>query len=131
MQGMIDRDGSSIPTAYQGHMGGMAVHVNWKDLQDTNTTTLSGAHVALIDTTIANARSLSVGAKIRIFCGSSSPAWLKTLVGTFLYADAQDDALGTTPQTYSTQTVAKFWVAAYTTAFDNLMKLMAARWDTT
>lgn len=129
VQGIIDPQVSTIPSGYAGAINALTVYLDWVDLQPTSTSLLDGGDVTVLDNMLTYAAANNIYIKVRLFTGAKhnqsgvtgAPAWLVSQTGTFLSKNSQDPGNATA--------IAKFWTPAFKTAYDNLMKLMAARWD--
>lgn len=131
MFGVVDRGG--IPSSstydpplvcayvysYGGHDG-----VNWSELQPIDGNTLDAAVMADLvgELDAATAAGYTDGLKLRVLCGINSPGWLKTAVGTF--------KCDTTSGGVTSEADCPLWMLpAYTAAYDDLMRLLAAELD--
>jgi hypothetical protein len=129
MQGLVRPSATTIQQSHIDVMEGVTVYANWRDLQDTSGSTLSGPDVGKIDGALAWAAAAGKTVKIRLFTGASygavgetaAPPWLVRQVGTFGLKNSMDPV----PVTQ----IACFWKKPFLDAYDHLMQLMAARWD--
>lgn len=127
IKGLLDR--RSAPTGvYQDALGGFVVEGRWAELQTTQ-----GGEIAAnndIDKAIADIRAINsaktgrdLQLKIRLFTGTSAPAWAKNLDGANTAVTVNDPVDG------GTGTVGRFWNDAFGNAYDDFVSKMAAKYD--
>lgn len=130
--GVVDRGGipssgsydpplvKSYVYSYSGHDG-----VYWSELQPSSGAALDATVMADLvgELDAATGAGYTGGIKLRVLCGINSPTWLKTLVGTF--------KCDTTPTGgAASEADCPLWMLpAYTAAYDDLMRLLAAQLD--
>lgn len=123
--GFIDRKGAPDPT-WRGVVSAYVVNTTWADLQSSPAPLLAANNA--IDSAIADVRRLNQARptaplvlKLRVLAGASAPAWAKQLDGPPL--TVQDDTSSVTG------TIGRFWTDRYGTAYAQLQRLLAARYD--
>lgn len=135
-RGLAGRDISNPPGGYTNSFHHMQFRIYWDVIQPTkadgvtpvNENALDPTEVSrvtsVLDTLAALTRSdgIHYTGGIRLFVGYRSPDWLINRVGSFRYKDPAGSG-------NPVVVVPKFWLQGYLDAWDNLMDLMAARWD--
>lgn len=127
LKGLLDRR-SAPAGVYQDALGGFVVEGRWAELQPTQ----GGAIVAdnAIDQAIADIRAINsakpgrnLQLKVRLFTGTSAPAWAKNLDGSNTAVSVSDPVDG------GTGTIGRFWNDAFGNAYDDFVSKLAAKYD--
>lgn len=105
--------------------GGVAVSVNWSDLQPTPNGPIAANNP--LDQAIESIRAinqanhLNLGIRARILAGINAPDWVKNLGGPPV------TVAGT--QTAQSGTIGRFWTDQFGAAYDDLQRKLAAKYD--
>lgn len=121
-----------LPAAYDTAFPVVELEVDWSTIQPSNTGTLDASWVTTFQAYLDAFHASNKLVRLRIWGECSNvgpnypdtgcPAWLKASAGTFKHQNGHGNG--------GTKTLARFWDASYIAAYDNLMKLLAALWDT-
>ncbi len=125
-KGLFQRDGMPSQLHVRSRLSGFVVNVNWADLQPNNSNEDLTANNA-IDQAITQVRTLPNAShmkiKVRVFAGSRSPEWAKTLSGGSLdYLEPQGN--GTI-----IRKVPQWWKISYQEAYEQLIQKLADKYD--
>jgi hypothetical protein len=125
MTGLLDRNGIP-PAAYAPDLGGFVININWSALEPNGpgtpiVTTGIDSKLAQMDALNASTHA-HLYAKLRVFIGINSPTWAKSAGGaSFSVIDPSSNAGGSVP---------RFWTTSFGSDYDNMMKQLAAKYDT-
>ncbi len=106
---------------------------DWREIQPTDTNTLATAWVTDFTNFLNAARANGRKMRLRIWTSCSKavnapdtgcPLWLLATAGTFKHYNSGPSAGGTV------KTIPRFWDSNFVTAYDNLIRLIAAQFDT-
>lgn len=125
IKGLLDR--RAAPTGvYQDTLGGYVVEGRWSALQATKGGEITANNT--IDQAIADIRAINsaktgrnLQLKVRLFTGTSAPAWAKTLDGA---AVAVED-----PVDGGTGQIGRFWTDNYRDAYNEFVTKLAEKYD--
>lgn len=125
IKGLLDR--RAAPTGvYQDTLGGFVVEGRWSALQPTKDGDIASNNT--IDQAIADIRAINsakpgrdLQLKVRLFTGTSAPAWAKTLDGAAV--SVEDPVDGGTGQ------IGRFWTDNYHNAYSKFIARLAEKYD--
>ena len=107
-----------VPSSTEApYLGGFAVVENWSDLEPTRGT----FNFSYIDGRTATAQKYGMGVRLRVIAGVNAPDWAKSIDGAPMPAYDHQRKVETT--------IGRFWTTDYQTAWQELQRALAARYD--
>lgn len=121
-RGLSTRDKDKPPTGQDAAYSNRMIDIVWKVIQPTEGV-IDATELARLDALVDAAVTAGDTATFRVFAGYSTPAWLKTKVGTFKHADTNAGNL------INVQTCPIFWTSTFWGYWDFLMQQLGNHYD--